>query len=413
MDYVQQKAPIADDQAGVEAKPPRSATLWRPTWMRASWCGLALLALGFAPFALASGITWDERLHHSYGRAIAQWYSSGFTDRSALKHRSHLYGGLFDLAGDWLVSSRLLPFGPYETQHVLAAFVALLGVIACWKTAAKIAGPRAGFLAAALLVLTPCWVGHGMFNPKDIPFGSAVAFVAYATVCIASHPGPLRWSDALRTGFAVGAALGVRSGGMFLMLFPCAAAGLRLALDTLCAKREGNPLHLGRTLGQAVAGFSVAGVIAWALMLSAWPWGQVAPFARPLKAAKTAASFPHNHPVLFDGQFVMSTQLPRDYLFTWFAITLPELYAIAALFAIAVCVIKLRARQLSAERVLPLAMLGALVALPLLGVLIKHPVLYDGQRHFLFLLPPTAALLGVGVDGFLRELAALRWRIAA
>ena len=42
------------------------------------------------------------------------------------------------------------------------------------------------------------------------------------------------------------------------------------------------------------------------------------------------------------------------------------------------------------------------VLLPLSAALVTRPVLYDGQRHFLFILPPLAAGAGCALHAFLR-----------
>jgi hypothetical protein len=410
MAYTNDDVSHAHSSAAVSLGPARSLHL---TWPRASKIALVILVAACVPFGLDSGISWDENLHHSYGRAIFDWFASGFTDPSATKHRSHLYGGLFDLAGHLVVSSGVLPWGRFEVHHVFTALIALLGVIACWKMATEIAGPRAGFLAATSLLLTPCWVGHGMFNPKDIPFASAAAFVAYSSVCIVLRRHPLRLRDALWTGLALGAALGVRPGGMFLALFPLFATALRFALDSGDRMRRRQPLELGTSLVKVAAGCAIGAGVAWFVMLSAWPWAQLHPFSRPFEAAEIAARYRHDFPVLFDGQFVLSTKLPRSYIFTWFAITLPEFYALACACALAALVIKLQRRQHSIPHATGVALLVAFVAMPLVGVLLKRPVLYDAQRHFLFLLPPAAALIGVGVDAFISTVANLHWRAAA
>ena len=184
-------------------------------WRVASALVLLLMLPLAVRMALDSGISWDEETQIEYSKRLLAWYRSGFTDRSAFTHGDlYLYGGLFDLPSRLVIPTGLLRWGPYETRHVLSALIALLGVVAVWMTT-NIAGPRAGMLAGAMLALTPAWVGHGLFNCKDIPFGTAAAFVAYATTCIAMGPSPLTWGDALRAGLCVGCALGVRWGACF------------------------------------------------------------------------------------------------------------------------------------------------------------------------------------------------------
>ena len=92
-----------------------------------------------------------------------------------------------------------------------------------------------------MLALTPAWVGHGLFNCKDIPFGAAAAFaVAYSTARIAMGPSPLTWRDAWCAGLSVGCALGFRPGGMFLIGYPALAAFARLVIDSA---RAGDKAH--------------------------------------------------------------------------------------------------------------------------------------------------------------------------
>ena len=60
-------------------------------------------------------------------------------------------------------------------------------------------------------------------------------------------------------------------------------------------------------------------------------------------------------------------------------------------------------RRRSGLQVLGVACLVLAVLLPLVGVLVTRPVLYDGHRHFLFVLPPMAALAGYAFSEFLVE----------
>jgi hypothetical protein len=138
-------------------------------WLRLSWlgfaCSLGLLAL----FGTDSGIGYDEVAHRRYGDLVLAWFESGFQDQGAMRFRDlHFYGGLFDALSQLV--ARCSPLSVFDTRHALTALTALLAVVASWKLAARIGGPRAGFFAAVVLALMPVWIGHGMFNPKDIPY---------------------------------------------------------------------------------------------------------------------------------------------------------------------------------------------------------------------------------------------------
>ena len=368
-------------------------------WLFASWLGLLVLLLVAPRIALDSGLSYDEEVQFVYGDLILAWYRSGFVERGALDYRNlYLYGGLFDLSAQWLVSTGLAPWGPYETRHVFTALIAVLGVVATWKAAAKIGGPSAGFLAGLTLALTPCWVGHGLFNPKDIPFAAAAAFVVYATMSIALGPPLVRWTDVLRAGAAFGFALGVRPGGMFLGAFLLLAALGRIALDV----RETPWRRLVLRVFAALGRLACALPLVWALMLSAWPWAQIEPFQRPFEAAKIAAHFDWGGHMRFNGRTITTDDIPLTYLPVWFAVTLPETYLVAVLAGLAALVAALRVRAVERTRALAVLCLIAFVLVPYVGVVIKRPIIYDAHRHFLFLLPPMAALCGVGLSALLR-----------
>jgi hypothetical protein len=137
----------------------------------------------------------------------------------------------------------------------------------------------------------------------------------------------------------------------------------------------------------------------------AWPWAQLSPLTRPFEAAWAAAHFPWLGKVLFDGAFVSSDRLPASYLPTWFAFTLPETYLLAGLCAVATGWLALRARKLDRRNMLALACVAFAAFGPLLAAIVLRPVIYDAHRHFLFILPPTAALAGLAISAFLRQAA--------
>jgi len=370
-------------------------------WRVVSLLVLLLIIPLAVRMALDSGISWDEEKQLEYGNRLFAWYKSGFTDRSSFTFMDlYLYGGLFDLPAKLLVLTGFLPWGPYEARHVLTALVAVSGILAVWMTANRIAGPRAGLIASAMLALTPTWVGHGLFNCKDIPFAAAAAFVAYSMTRIAMRASPLTWSDALCAGLSVGCALGFRAGGMFLLFYPMLAAVARLALDSLTRRRQGEPSHalrhgklaLGRLLGVLP--------VSWVLMVIAWPWAQVSPFIRPLQAAAIARHFAWGGVMRFNGGEIRTDNIPASYLPIWFRVTLPDFYLLAIVGAV-VALAMVRPRKVCSSRALAVSLLVLFVVAPYLGVIITHPIIYDAHRHFLFLMPAMATLAGLAIDSFI------------
>jgi hypothetical protein len=405
--------PQSEPRPEAAATPSRSRALqwiqWgtegRRLWVGLTWVGLTALLVLLVLHSTDAGVSYDENSQRHYGNLILDWFRSSFKDTNAMTFGDlYLYGGLFDAPVQWLV--QFSPYGVYESRHILTAITALLGVVATWKMATAVAGERAGFLGALMLSLTPCWVGHGLFNPKDIPFATAAAFASFSAVRLAMGPAPLRVRDMCWAGLTVGIALGVRPGGNFVVAYPCLAAGLRLGLEVVRRHRRGQPLGLGRLTLNLVTCVYLVFVIAWPLMLLFWPWAQIDPFKRPLEAMYIARHFNWQGSVLFQGQMVDAKELPISYLPVWFKITLPETYLLAAIALLVLLVgLIVRRRTSDGGRVLGWCMLVTFVALPFAAVLITRPVLYDAQRHVLFLLPPMAALAGCAFS----EVLAAQW----
>jgi hypothetical protein len=371
-------------------------------WRCLSWFGLALLLGLIAAFGRDAGMSYDEQFQSTYGDMVLAWFKSGFKDDRATHYADlYLYGGLFDAFAQALVS--ISPMHLLETRHLLTQLVALLGIVATGKMAAHVGGARAGFLAAAMLALTPCWTGHGMFNPKDIPFGSAAAFATLASVRLAVGPAPLRWRDLWLAGLAAGIALGVRPGGVFVAGYPCLAGALRVSLEIVRRWRARQPLRLLQLSLNLVACGVLVVLIACPLMIAAWPWAQIDPLHRTYEGIRAASHFAWGGQVRFEGRMIDAHKLPLRYLPVWFRLTLPETYLLAAFAAVVVLVQRVRQRSWHAERALGLLIIACAVVLPLGAVFITRPVLYDAQRHVLFVVPPLAALAGCALAALLGD----------
>jgi hypothetical protein len=346
-----------------------------------------------------AGETIDEGLQMRYGRRILSWYASGFTDQRALSFAGTLaqYGGLFEVLAQ--LGVHFTPDDAIATRHVASALCAILGVVGCFRTADRLGGSRAGLLAATILTLTPAWSGHGLFNPKDIPFAAAAAWVVYGMVRLATDREVASRATCLICGLSLGAALGVRVGGMFLLSYPVIGLLARRARPAPEPRLRVTRGQIARVGSRLLLCFGVA----WMGMLLAWPWAQLSPLRRPFEAAWTAAHSTWGGPNLFRGAFIDSSHLPRSYLPTWFAITLPETYLLALCCALTLAWLAFRNRISGAldPRGLLCVCVGAFGPIGL--AMVTHPTLYDGHRHFLFVLPPLAALAGLAVSQLLAE----------
>jgi hypothetical protein len=359
------------------------------------------------------GVTWDEDVHNWYGILALKYYLSLFADQRALNWLNlYNYGAAFDMVAAAL--NRFSPLGVYETRHLLNGFVGILGLAGCWKLGRALGGKRAGFFALILLMLTPNYYGPMFNNPKDIPFAVGGVWATYYMVRILPALPRPQPRLLVKMGLAIGLALGVRVGGLLFLCY----LGLLLVLSAgwqgIIARRLSVAVRAGWTSLWRVL-LPVA-AIAFAVMLVFWPWAQQDPIHNPLRALAffSHETFPFN--TLFDGRFVPASDLPWEYLPTYILLALPELILALLFAAVVLAAIGLARlgidRRLGQRReaVLGLFLLGFTIVFPVAYAIIIKAVLFDGMRHFIFVLPPIAVAAALTLDRALTRLAGFPYR---
>jgi 4-amino-4-deoxy-L-arabinose transferase-like glycosyltransferase len=345
-----------------------------PVWRRLAW---ALLAAVFVLRAFTFpdyGLTWDEELERRNAELTVAWYASGATDTRLFESGDqYLYGAFFNVMV-WLADA-VSPLGYYETGHLLIAFMGWLATLATYRIAASLAGARAGFLAALGLTLTPVFYGHSFNNPKDVPFAALFATATWLLLRAGESLPRLPPLRALGLGACIGLAAGVRIVGLLLL-------GLLLAVAA--ARRPSGKSREARAL---LLGLALAALAALAVMLPWWPYLQREPLAHLRELLRNLAHFDWDRRVLFEGRQLPARELPRSYLPVWLMVSLPEFALLALPVGLWLALRGWKGRTVIASAVVPL---GAAIAM--------RPLIYDGLRQFLFVLPAVACLAAVGLD---------------
>jgi hypothetical protein len=378
-------------------------------WTRLSGGAAALAAILVLLTFRDYGVTWDEDVHNWYGHFVLSYYLSLFVDKTALHWQDlYNYGAVFDTVAAAL--NRVSPIGVYETRHLLNGLVGIFGVVGCCKLARAVAGARAGAIAAVFLIATPNYYGQMFNNPKDIPFAVGVVWATYYMVRIVPllpRP-PLRLLTKL--GLAIGLTMGVRIGGLLLLGY----LGLLLAIDgtwrSIAAGRVVLLLQSAWTSSSGVLAPVV--LIAYPAMLLFWPWAQIDPIENPLRALAffSHQSFPFY--TLYAGSFFPATDLPWTYLPTHIALALPELVLALLLCAPVIAVVSLwrGAFHIRREPTLVCLVIGVGIVFPVAYAIAIKAVLFDGMRHFIFVLPLIAVAAAVVADQALTRLARYPYR---
>jgi Dolichyl-phosphate-mannose-protein mannosyltransferase len=350
-------------------------------------------AIAFATFR-DYGLGWDDYTHSQYGALLVSLYQSNFADQRALSFVNlYMYGGGFDILAT--LAAKILPFGLFETRRLLGAAVGLVGLFATWRLGRRLGGPLTGLLAIALLATCPLYYGHMFINAKDGPFAAVMAIALLGLVrAFQEYPRATPATIAL-CGAGVGLAIGARVLGGFavanaLLPLPLIAAVRWRAIGAKPALSE---------CGVFLVPLLPAAILAYLVMGLVWPWSVLSPL-NPFRAVEYFSNFfekPWRE--LFDGQLIPVIDMPRSYVPTLFAVQVPELLLALGLCGTAGAIFAIvrnadRSTAGAGRRAALLATVLAVV-LPVLVTVVTRPAMYNGIRHFVFVLPPFAALAGL------------------
>jgi hypothetical protein len=350
-------------------------------------------------------ITNDEEVQQRYGELIVAYYTSGLTEQGVFSFQNlYLYGGLFDIIA--VALSHLVPIDPYDLRHILCALVGIGGISAAAATARLIAGPRAALIAAVGLSASGAWYGTMFNHTKDIPFAAAMTGATFVLIRIARRLPSPRARDLAAFGLLTGAALGIRVLGLLLVIYAGFAIALYLPRPGLTLDRV-----RWRFLVKSSLRLLPALMLAYVIMILAWPWAGLAPL-NPIRGLLAFSEFHYEIRTVLAGRVYEMADVPRLYVPIYFLIRVPLLILIGVALAMLSMLSPLRAASFRQLQGRDIALVSLTVIFPLTCQVIAHGPAFTGLRHFLFVLPALATLAGIGLDAVLSALA-LRSRVAA
>jgi len=360
-----------------------------------------LVVLTFRIYAVSN----DEWVQHHYGKLILNYYKSGLTDRALFQFDNlYLYGGLFDIIA--VALSHVVPMEVYDLRHLMTGLCGIGGITAAAALARQIAGPRAGFLAALLLATCGAWYGTMFNHTKDIPLAAMMTTAGYFLIRAACDLPKPRWRDVIGLGLFTGLALGIKVLGLLLIVY----AGVLILASV---PRPTTTREAFRFIGACVLRFLPALLIAYSIMLAAWPWAALSPL-NPVRGLFQFAEFHYHIATWLDGRRYEMATAPRLYVPIYLAIRLPLLMLGAAALSLALVMLpQAIACLLTQQRRRETAMVIFMVLFPLACQVIGHGPAFTGMRHFLFVVPLLAALAAIALDAVIASFGRKHLALAA
>jgi hypothetical protein len=366
------------------------------------------VALAAALFVFRDfGLTWDEPLFYSYGDALgyaytpANWLSADFDlersyGPSAEDHKTRGPGYLL-IARLPAAGLRALGLDAPSAWHLVNLISFLSGVYFVYKLGRWMAGEVGATFGAALFASQPLLWGHAFINPKDMPFMVLFAGAIWTGVNAVdsiADSGTESHSRILRRLLLPGILLGLASSNR--VLGPL--AGGLVGLYWIARQPRWS----------TVAWLAAYAILGTAVMYASWPylWENPLHF---LEVFGLMAQNPTVLQVLFQGTVYRANELPLRYLPFFLAFTLTEPVWPLFLAGLGAGILSSAPRTTHGLR---LVVLVGWIGVPLAYVMIARPPMYDGMRHFLFLLPPVFVIAAAGAQSVLRLLPVTWFRFA-
>jgi hypothetical protein len=321
--------------------------------------------------------------------------------------------GALEVARDWqlfydplygLLQFLVSSHGDFERIHLFNSWFALVMYVFAFEVLLGIfRDQRLAIMGPLMIFAIPRLTGCVPFDPKDAPFA-----VLYCSALCAMYSYWFRRKGqgicaTVGLGFLIGSTLCLRLAGLTLLVLLIIGYGYARWV----ASRDVPTAARGVWVGwkDAVMRMMVIGCISLAMLTSTWPYLWSDWYKHFMQLLQVNARFEWEIPMLFFGHVVSNLSLPRWYLPFWILVTTP-------LFILSLWILSLlpglRAREPSFTW-----FLWAAVALNLALYYIVHPTIYDGLRHYLFLLPVVGLLAALSfIELWKRRMKNGWWRLA-
>ena len=346
------------------------------------------------------GLSWDEPLFYDYAHSLGyayspkEWFSGNFDLENAFGSSGSDHanrGPAYILLAQPVVSVlESFKLDNASAWHLVNFLTFQFGVYLFYRLSKRWVKESAALAATALFAWQPLLWGHAFINPKDPPF--LVFFLG--AVCFglemvdALHTSQTTkftlWRSTLLAAFFLGIATSIRVLGPLAGLLVCIYAFMQFG-------QKGIPV-----LVKQLALYSALAILT---AFITWPylWGN--PIQKFIEAFGFMSDNPTQLQVLFNGQLYRADELPRRYLPTLLVLTLTEptwfLFAAGLLTALWHQV-NITTRKITVLSSFILPTLWFLI--PFLYVILRKPPMYDGYRHFLFMLPPVFVFTGFAFE---------------
>lgn len=347
------------------------------------------------------GLSWDEPLFYDYADALRyaytprEWFSGDFDLQNAYgaSGTDHANRGPAYILIARPFVSLIEAFGMDNASswHLINFLTFQLGIYLFYRFTVKWMNKPAALAASLFFAWQPLLWGHSFINPKDPPF--LVFFIGamcfgFEMVDDVAENKKTEFTKIFTAAFFLGIATSIR------VLGPLAAV-----LTGLYAISQLNKIKLSAFLKH----YAVYAVFAILITFLAWPYLWTSPLQKFIEVFGFMSDNPTQLNVLFYGSQYQAGNLPLRYFPTLLGYTLTEPVWILFITGLILGFWRSNNKQRLAHILILLWFI-----IPFAYALLRRPAMYDGFRHFLFILPPIFIFAGFAFEK-IAELAKGKW----
>lgn len=376
------------------------------------------------------GVTWDEHTEVEMVQKNLDYILEG----RQIGPQSRHYGFIFNAIAELLFQIKILITnqlnlisipeipevkGLYERlqlKHILTFLFSLITYGSVAGIVATLTRLKYAWIAPIILALFPQFWGHSFFNPKDIPFAAlftlATCLGAYV-VAIYTTLDPAQFEESKKDitrysivyGILVGLVTGIRIGGFFLLFFVLFTHFL-LIYPNYKIKSLKILYYYRHFYGLMVLYWALTTLLVYP---SSW-YNSLTPIGWFFQGIGLMSKYTvWDNLVLFDGNYIPGKSLPWYYLPKMLYLTIPFIFQIFFIIGIGLFISKYKTLN-NLQKACGILVLFQVFFLPSLAIL-GNSTMYDGIRHFLFIIPGIAAIASTSIIWIYEKITRNFWKI--
>jgi len=343
------------------------------------------------------GISWDEPFFYDYAESIRSAYSSitaqsspDFEQVYGKSAEDHKYYGPAYLLIAQPVAHRLADWFDleyYDSWHATNFLFFNIGLIFFYLTLLFWIKLVPAAFATAMMAWQPLLFGHAFINPKDIPFLVFCVITNYFGIALLK-------STRNRQFVVFGVLFGVFLGLTASIRVIGPLIGVFFLISALFTRNK-----------SVIISVIVSGIIAISVMTVTWPFLWSDPVSNLLVVLKHMSNNPTELAVLYEGILFRANVMPLSYIPKMIFFTLTE-----PVFALSFCGFLIFSFKRDYRKAWIEVFPTLMIFIFILGyILISRPAVYDGFRHFLFILPALFILAGFFFDFLFTSFPTSKW----